>query len=76
MIVPMAIKTTLEQLEAVQTAIEKVEGGQSVTWGGKSLTRANLSVLYNREKELMQRYRLEQGTGGPCRTTVVMGGGS
>ena len=69
----MALKTTLEQLEAVQTAIAAVEGGQSVTWGGKTITRADLRVLYAREDRLLERYGREQGTGGPVRTTVVMG---
>jgi len=62
----MAIKTTTEQLEAVQTAIEKVEAGQSVSWGGKSLTRADLGTLYRREDQLLRRYRRERGTGGPA----------
>jgi hypothetical protein len=69
----MALKTTLEQLEAVQDAIAKVEAGQAVTWGGKTITRADLRVLYAREDRLLERYRREQGTGGPVRTTVVMG---
>jgi hypothetical protein len=69
----VTIKTTEEQLEAVQSAIEAVEGGQSVTWGGKTITRADLRVLYAREDRLIERYRREQGTGGPVRTTVVMG---
>lgn len=68
----MAIKTTIEQLEAVQSAIEKVESGQSVTWGGKTITRATLSTLYRREEMLLDRYRREQGTGGPVRSVVVM----
>jgi hypothetical protein len=68
----MALKTTLEQLEAVQDAIAKVEAGQAVTWGGKTITRAQLSVLYAREERLLDRYKREQGTGGPVRATVVM----
>ncbi len=60
----MAIRTTTEQLEAVQAAIIKVENGQSVTIGGDVMTRASLDVLYKREDMLRSRYDREQGTGG------------
>lgn len=70
----MAIKTTEEQLEAVQAAIEKVEAGQAVSFAGRSITRADLHVLYEREERLLQRYQRENATGGMVRTTVVMGG--
>jgi len=60
----MAVRTTLEQLEAVQTAIQKAEAAQSVTLGG-GVGRANadLKALYEREDTLLQRYAHEQGTG-------------
>jgi len=61
----MAIKTTLEQLEEVQAAITKVMSGQSGSWGGKMITMADLAALSSREKYLLERYQIEQGTGGP-----------
>jgi len=57
----MAIKTTAEQLEAVQTAIEAVESGQSYKVGNMTYTRATLSTLYAREDKLLTRYNREQG---------------
>jgi len=60
----MAIKTTLEQIEEVQTAISAVMNGQEVAMpGGKRLTLADLSALERREERLLARYRREQGTG-------------
>jgi len=49
-----AIKTYAEQLEEVQAAIIAIESGgvQSYTAFGRSLTRANLKDLYDREKWL------------------------
>ena len=58
----MAIKTTLEQIEAVQTAIAKVEAGQSWSQNGVSYSRASLATLYEREAMLLRRYAREQGT--------------
>jgi hypothetical protein len=60
----MAVKTTLEKLEAVQAAIAAAELGQSVTIDGDQITRANLDVLYRREDALLRQYKTEQGTGG------------
>ena len=62
----MAIKTTLEQLEEVQAAITAVMSGQAYSIGGRSLTRVNLNWLNDREEKLLQRYKREQGTGGPA----------
>jgi len=60
----MAVKTTLEQLEEVQTAISAVMTGQSGKWGDKQVTMADLGLLSQREKMLLDRYKQEQGTGG------------
>lgn len=62
----MAIKTTLEQLEEVQTAISAVMTGQSYSIAGRNLTRADLKALGERETMLLARYQREQGTGGPA----------
>jgi hypothetical protein len=48
----MAVQTYTEQLEAVQTAIEKVLAGQSYSIGGRTLTRADLDSLTKREQYL------------------------
>lgn len=60
----MAIKTTLEQLEEVQAAISKVLEAQMSSIGDKSLMRAKLQALTERENILLQRYAAETGTGG------------
>lgn len=60
----MAIKTTLEQLEEVQTAISSVLKGQDVTVDGVRVTLANLNELTAREQILLNRYKAETGTGG------------
>lgn len=61
----MALKTTLQQLESVQAAIDAIEGGaQSVTYEGKKIDRGQLETLYSREERLLSRYKSEQGTGG------------
>lgn len=60
----MAIKTYLEQLEAVQLAIAKLESGvQSYSIGGRSLTRANLKDLYDRERWLRSMVAREENDG-------------
>lgn len=62
----MALKTTLEQLEEVQAAISAVMHSQAYSQDGRSLTRADLPALQEREKMLLSRYKAEQGTGGPA----------
>ena len=59
----MALKTTLEQLEEVQTAISTIlnGGAQSYTIAGRTFTRANLKDLEDREKRLQKQYNQEQG---------------
>ena len=59
----VAIKSTLTQLEEVQTAITKVMAGQSGTWDGKQLTMADLGALTSRESMLLTRYNSEQNGG-------------
>lgn len=58
----MAIKTTLEQIEEVQAAITAVMSGQSYSIGGRSVTRANLTQLTEREHLLISRYNRENRT--------------
>lgn len=60
----MAILTTLQQIEEVQAAITKVMDAQVVSVADKSLQRAKLEALTEREKMLLVKYRAEQGTGG------------
>lgn len=59
----MAIKTTLEQIEEIQTAITAVCLGQAVTIDGVQITRANLKDLEAREEKLLARYQRETSTG-------------
>jgi phage-related minor tail protein len=49
----MATKTYQEQLESVQAAIADIETkGQTVDVNGRTLTRADLRTLYQREAQL------------------------
>lgn len=57
-----------ERLERVQTAIAAIESGaQEATYEGRSITRAKLETLYEREKYLEQRIA-RQSRGGGIRT--------
>lgn len=58
-------KTYAEQLDAVQLAIDAIEGGaQSYTGiSGRALTRADLKTLYDREERLMLRVQRETSAG-------------
>lgn len=68
----MAVKTTLEQLEEVQTAISAVMSGQSYSIAGRALTRADLKALTDRETTLLNRYKSETGTGGMAINTGII----
>lgn len=57
----MAIKTYTEQLESVQSTIEAIEtGSQSYSINGRSLTKADLAELYEREKWLRTQVAKEE----------------
>ena len=58
----MALKTTLEQLLEVQSAITAVLSNQSYTLDGRSVTRAQLKDLYSMQKDLQKQYNKEIGT--------------
>ena len=60
----MAIKSTTTELEEVQSAITKVLEAQSIGQGDKTLMRARLDALTEREEILLKRYKAETGTGG------------
>ena len=67
----MAVKTTLEQLEEVQEAITRVMTSQEQSGAGRSIVRAQLSALQDREEKLLARYRAENRTGGPASCTGI-----
>jgi len=57
----MALKSTLEQLESVQAAIEAIEGGaESYMLGDVRVNKGKLDDLYEREKRLQIKYNREQ----------------
>ena len=57
--------TYSEQLESVQNAIANIEAGaQAYSIAGRSLSKADLSTLYNREKWLRQQVAREASGGG------------
>jgi len=67
----MAIKTYAEQLESVQQTIERIETtGQAYGISGRSLTRADLNTLYEREKYL--RRQVNRAARGGVRTRGIV----
>jgi len=57
----MALLTTLEKLENIQTAIINAENAIAVSEGDTSVQRAKLETLYEREKYLLEQYNRENG---------------
>mgnify|MGYP005758999657 FL=1 len=56
--------TTQEQLQQINNAITAIEiGGQEYQIGNRRLKRADLSLLYQRQKELMQQIATEKSDG-------------
>jgi lactam utilization protein B len=70
----MAVATTTAQLEAVQSAITAVLANQSYTLDGRTVTRANLSALQQREDILLKRYNREVNKNRPRVSTAHFGG--
>lgn len=60
----MVIKTYTKQLEEVQIAIAAIEAGsQSYSVGSRSLIRADLGKLYDREKWLRRMVERKDNNG-------------
>ena len=57
----MALKTTTEQLEELQSAISAVMAMQSYTLAGRTVTYANLANLEAREDRLERKLSKENG---------------
>jgi len=58
--------TYSQQLESLQTSIQKIESGavSSVNILGRNVSYQNLDILYAREKWLLSRIAKEQANGG------------
>jgi Flp pilus assembly protein protease CpaA len=69
----LAVLTTTQRLEAVQTAITAVLAGQSFTIDGVTFTRANLSTLYKQEAYLENKLSKEGGN-RPFMKSIGFGG--
>jgi hypothetical protein len=69
----MAIKTTQEQLEEVQAAIEQVLASQEMGWGPDRVKRPDLDTLYKQEERLLKRLAAEQGQGFAINTGLAKG---
>ncbi len=67
----MALKSTLEQLEEVQTCISKIMSGVEVMVGGKRLRYSDLDALHRREQALLARYHRERGRGPAINTGII-----
>ena len=65
-------KTYAEQLDEVQAAITKIEGGAQSYTGptGRQLTRADLATLYKREERLMLQVKRESRGGITVRSVT------
>jgi hypothetical protein len=65
--------STATQLASVRAAIAAIEAGsQSVRYGDRQATKADLDVLYARERELMARVAAESRATGRNRITYVV----
>lgn len=64
----------LEQLQQVNNAIASIEiGGQEYQIGSRRLKRADLSLLYQRQKELQGQLEAEKSDGfGLANTSVAI----
>ncbi len=64
----------LEQLQQVNNAIAAIEiGGQEYQIGSRRLKRADLSLLYQRQKELQGQLEAEKSDGfGLANTSVAV----
>lgn len=70
----MATETYQTQLERVQAAIAAIEsGGQATDVGGRSLTRADLDTLYQRERYLRRQVARASAGGIATRRVVPRG---
>lgn len=59
------MKTYEEQLDSVQAAIAAIEGGaQKYEMDGRTVERAELKTLYDREARLMRLVKRAQAGGG------------
>lgn len=68
----MGIKTTLELIEEVETAISAALDAQQMGMGDKLLLRARLKDLYAIRSDLLAQYRAEQNTGGLSINTGIV----
>lgn len=64
--------TLEEQLQQINEAITAIEvGGQEYQIGSKRLKRADLSLLYKRQKELQAQIGYENGNASTLANTYV-----
>lgn len=69
----MAVKTTQQQLEEVQAAIEQVLASQEMGWSSDRVKRPDLETLYKQEDRLRKRLAAEQGQTFASSTGLVRG---
>ena len=69
----MAIKTTRQQLEEVQAAIERVLQSQEMGYDMDRVKRPDLATLYKREDALMKRLASEEGKPFAINTGILRG---
>lgn len=70
----MAVQTYTEQLESVQAAISAIEAGeQAFSLNGRTVSRADLKTLYQREQWLRKMADRETRGGVRMRQAVPRG---
>ncbi|MFY0521011.1 peptidylprolyl isomerase [Lysinibacillus sp. UGB7] len=68
----MLVLTIQEQLQQVNEAIASIEiGGQEYQIGSRRLKRADLGLLYKRQKDLQQQISAENGHSNAFANTSV-----
>lgn len=68
----VGILTPQEMLQQINNAITAIEiGGQEYQIGNRRLKRADLSLLYQRQKELMQQVDSEKINGSCLNNTFI-----
>ncbi len=69
----MAVKTTLQRLESVESTIADAEAVQAYGTGDLSIKKATLKTLYDRQDQLTTQLTREKRGGGRIRSNWSQG---
>lgn len=68
----MAIKSTIQQIEDIQAAIEQALASQEMGGGGDRIRRPDIDALFRQEARLLARYETETGKRRPAFNTGIL----